>query len=202
MKIKRNEKCPCGSGAKYKNCCYKDHVKNTEITRAAFLASTSEELISILSAPSKVYRLKVVLIRMRCDEFNQEISRTFEVEDKHSLYDFHMDIQHAFDWDNDHMFSFYFGGKLFDRENEYSATPFGEHKVSEFGIPSKSAVAAQMRDLNLTENSTFLYLFDYGDELVHEVHVEKIFDKTAEAIYLPSVVATTGTVPNQYGEFE
>jgi preprotein translocase subunit SecA len=22
-KIKRNEKCPCGSGKKYKNCCYK-----------------------------------------------------------------------------------------------------------------------------------------------------------------------------------
>ena len=202
MKMKRNEKCPCGSGVKYKNCCYKDSVKNTEIIRAACLASTSEELISILSAPSKVYRLKVVLLRMGWDEFDQEISKTFEVEDKHSLYDFHMDIQHAFDWDNDHMFSFYFGGKLFDAENEYSATPFGESKVSALGTPSKSAVTAQMRDLKLTENSTFLYLFDYGDELVHHVHVEKIFNKGKELIDLPSVVATTGIVPRQYGDFD
>lgn len=42
------------------------------------------------------------------------------------------DIQHAFDWDNDHMFSFYLGDKLFDRENEYSGNPIGEHTVSGF----------------------------------------------------------------------
>ena len=202
MKIKRNEKCPCGSGIKYKNCCYNDPEKDAEITRAAFLSTTLDELKEILSSPTKVYRLKVVLIRMRFDEFTDEISRTIEVEDKHSLYDLHMDIQHAFDWDNDHMFSFYFGGKLFDRENEYSATPYGEHKTSGFGTPSKSAVAAQIRDLNLTESSTFLYLFDYGDELVHEIYVEQIFDKTSENNNLPSVVDITGTVPMQYGEFE
>ena len=86
--------------------------------------------------------------------------------------------------------------------NEYSATPFGENKASGLGTASKSAVTAQMRDLKLTENSTFLYLFDYGDELVHHVHVEKIFDKGTELIDLPVVVATTGIVPKQYGDFE
>ena len=63
-------------------------------------------------------------------------------------------------------------------------------------------MAAQIRDLNLTESSTFLYLFDYGDELVHEIYVEQIFDKTSENNNLPSVVDITGTVPMQYGEFE
>jgi len=202
MKIKRNDQCPCGSGIKYKNCCYKDPEKNAEITRAVFLASTPEELVSILAMPSQVYRLQVVLVRMRCEEFKHEISRIIEIEGKHSLYDLHMEIQHAFEWDNDHMFSFYFGGKLFDRENEYSATPRGEHKVSELGIPLKSAVTAQIRDLNLLENSSFLYLFDYGDELVHEIKVEQIYDKTNETVCLPSLVASTGKVPSQYYEYE
>lgn len=202
MKIKRNEKCPCGSGIKYKNCCYKDDEKNAEITRAAFLASTPEELKSILAMPAKVYRFKVVLIRMRCEEFSNEISRTIDVEEKYSLYDFHLDIQHAFNWDNDHMFSFYFGDKLFDPENEYSATPFGEHVVSGFGVPSKSAVTAQIRDLNLSENSSFLYLFDYGDELVHKVYVEKIYDKTNNTIKLPVLVASMGEAPSQYYDYE
>ncbi len=31
-----------------------------------------------------------------------------------------------------HMFSFYLGDKLFDRENEYSGNPIGEHTVSGF----------------------------------------------------------------------
>ena len=129
----------------------------------------------------------------------EEISRTFEVEGSHTLYYFHLDIQQAFNWDNDHMFSFYFGGRLFDPENEYSANPLGEHMVRSMGPPSKSAAAAQIRDLELTENTTFLYLFDYGDELVHEVIVEKIRDKNDEDKKLSTVVSKLGTVPPQYG---
>ncbi len=202
MKLQRNDKCPCGSGKKYKKCCYLDQAKNAEITRTAFFATTHEEMVNLLSKPMEVFKLKVVLIRIGFREFEEEVSRTFEVEGKHTLYDFHMDIQYAFDWDNDHMFSFYLGGKLFDRENEYSANPLGEHTVSEMGIPSKSAATTQIRDLRLTENSTFLYLFDYGDELVHEVKVEKIRDKNDEDEKLPTIVSEIGMPPPQYRGFE
>ncbi len=202
MKLQRNDKCPCGSGKKYKKCCYLDPVKNAEITRAAFTATTWDELVQLLSRPMEVYRLKVVLIRMRFDEIEEEVSRTFEVEGSHTLYNLHMVIQNAFNWDNDHMFSFYFGGKLFDRENEYSGNPLGEHVVSVIGTPSKSAATAQIRDLRLTENSTFLYLFDYGDEFVHEVIVEKIRDKTDGDKKLPNILSELGTPPPQYGEIE
>ncbi|MCP4937238.1 MAG: plasmid pRiA4b ORF-3 family protein, partial [bacterium] len=63
------------------------------------------------------------------------------------------------------MFAFYFGRRLFDPENEYSANPMGEHMPLSMGPSSKSAVTAQIRDLELTENTKFLYLYDYGDEL-------------------------------------
>jgi hypothetical protein len=202
MKLQRNDRCPCGSGKKYKKCCYLDPVKNAEIARAASLTTTWDELLELLSKPMQVYRVKVVLIRMGFNAIEEEISRTFEVEGNQTLYDLHMGIQHAFNWDNDHMFSFYFGGKLFDRENEYSGNPLGEHIVSGMGIPSKSAAATQIRDLGLSENSAFLYLFDYGDELVHEVIVEKMRDKNDDVKKLPAVVSELGTPPSQYGEVE
>lgn len=166
------------------------------------MTTTWDELVELLSKPLQVYRLKVVLIRMGSHEIEEEVSRTFEVEGNHTLYDLHMDIQYAFNWDNDHMFSFYFGGKLFDRENEYSGNPLGEHIVPGMGTPSKSAATTQIRDLGLAENSTFLYLFDYGDELVHEVIVEKIRDKNDGVKKLPTVISKLGTPPPQYEEIE
>lgn len=202
MKLQRNDKCPCGSGKKNKKCCYLDPAKTVEISRAASLATTREEMLEQLSKPLEVYKLKVVLIRMGFREIEKEVSRTFEVEGNHTLYDLHLDIQYAFDWDNDHMFSFYFGGKLFDPENEYSGNPLGEHVVSGMGTPSKSAAITQIRDLGLTENSTFLYLFDYGDELVHEVIVEKIRDKNNGDKKFPVIVSESGTPPPQYRRIE
>jgi len=202
MKLQRNKKCPCGSGKKYKQCCYLDSAKNAEITRAASLAATWDEMVELLSKPMEVYKLKVILVRMGLQEIEEEISRTFEVEGRHTLYDFHMDIQDAFNWDYDHMFSFYFGGKLFDSENEYSGNPLGKPILSGIDALSKSAATAQIRDLRLTENSTFLYLFDYGDELVHEVIVEKIRDRNDGDKKLPTIVSKLGAAPPQYGWIE
>ncbi len=202
MKLQRNDRCPCGSEKKYKKCCNLDQVKNAEIIRAAYSATTWDELVKLLSKPMEIYRLKAILIRMGYHEVEEEVLRTFEVEGNHTLYDLHMDIQYAFNWDNDHMFSFYFGGKLFDRENEYSGNPLGDHVVSGMSTPSKSAATTQIRDLGLTENSTFLYLFDYGDELVHEIIVEKIRDKNDGDKKLPTIISELGTPPPQYGEVE
>jgi hypothetical protein len=202
MKLQRNDKCPCGSGKKYKKCCYLDPDKNAEIIRNAALAATWEEMAELLSKPIQVYQLKVVLIRMGVQELEEEISRTFEVEGRYTLYDLHLDIQHAFNWDNDHMFSFYLSGRLFDRENEYSGDPLGGHITAGLKVPTRSAAKTQLRDLELTENSTFLYLFDYGDELVHEVMVQQIRDKNDEDKKLPTIVSEIGTPPPQYGEIE
>jgi len=202
MKLQRNDKCPCGSGKKYKKCCLLDPAKNAEIMRAAFIAKTQEELKQLISKPIEVYQLKVVLVRIRFRDIEEEVSRTFEVEGNQTLYDFHIAIQHAFDWDNDHMFSFYLSESLFDRENEYSGNPLGEHIVSGFGKASKSAANTQIRDLGLTNGSSFLYLFDYGDELVHEVKVEKIREKNSGDERLPNILNETGTAPPQYEDFE
>ncbi len=46
IKIRRNDKCPCGSGKKYKKCCYLDPDKNAEILRATSIAKDyGDELV-------------------------------------------------------------------------------------------------------------------------------------------------------------
>ena len=198
MKLKRNDNCPCESGKKYKKCCYLDPVKNAEIIRAEYRESSYKGMVEQLSKPMEVYELKVVLVRMRMEDIEGEVSRIFKVKGNHSLYDLHLGIQQAFSWDNDHMFSFYFGGKLFDRENEYSGAPTGEHMIPSMGKPHKSALAAEIRDLSLSINSKFLYLFDYGDELVHEIEVTNIQDASDEDSEHPALIAEFGEPPSQY----
>ena len=202
IKIKRNDKCPCRSGKKYKKCCYLDADKNTEIIRATSIAKTYEEAFTILSKPTEIYKIKIDLIRMGFDEIEEEISRTIELEDKQTLYDLHLNIQDLFDWDNDHMFSFYLGEKLFDRDNEYSGNPLGEHMPSSYGKQSKSAAETELRDLDLPMDFSFWYLFDYGDELVHKVTVEKIREMKPEESGFPKLIVKKGNAPPQYGVFE
>jgi len=98
---------PLWERQKVQKCCLANPDKNSEIIRARSIAHTYEELYQIIAKPMDVYRLKVELIRMGFQEIDTEVSRTFEIEGKQTLYDLHIKIQHAFDWDNDHMFSFY-----------------------------------------------------------------------------------------------
>lgn len=202
MKLRRNNKCPCGSGKKYKKCCYLDEEKNAEILRLAPQTNNFDELAEMLSRPMQIYRLKVILKRMTFDEIEEEVSRTFEMGGRYTLYDLHMEIQRAFDWDNDHMFSFYLSGELFDRPNEYSGSPLGEHFPSRLGESSKAAAKTQLRDLGLKEEQGFLYLFDYGSELVHEVLVEESRDQKEGEKGVPVLVDKVGEAPAQYDDSE
>lgn len=202
LKIKRNDKCPCGSGKKYKKCCYLNSDKNAEIIRATSIAKTYEEAFTILSKPTEIYQIKIDLIRMGLDEIEEEISRIIEIEDKQTLYDLHINIQQLFDWDNDHMFSFYLGEELFDRDNEYSANPLGENIVSSYGKQSRSATEYELRDLDLPIGFSFWYLFDYAYELVHKVTVEKIREIEPEESGFPKLIDRKGNAPPQYGVFE
>ncbi|MBN2093729.1 SEC-C domain-containing protein [candidate division KSB1 bacterium] len=202
IKIQRNEKCPCGSGKKFKKCCFLDNFKNSEIERAARSANSYDELIQMISKPLDMYQLKVKLVRMMFNVIEDEIYRTIEIKGNQSLYDLHLEIQHAFHWDNDHMFSFYFGGKLFDRENEYSGNPSGSHIVSNIGKSSRSAADTQLRDLNLEKDATFLYLFDFGDELVHEIVVENKREINPNENGYTKIIKEVGVVPAQYGDYD
>lgn len=202
IKIGRNEPCPCGSGKKYKKCCYLDAQKNSKILRAAAKAEMPEDIAHILSEPPKVYRLKVTLDSMWGEEMEFEVSRTIEIQGERSLYDFHLKIQQAFEWDNDHMFSFFMSDELWDSENEYSADPLGEHMVSSFGDKSKPADEVEIGDFSLERGKSFKYLFDYGDKIIHTIHVINVYQGTDSKNELPKIIEKIGDSPPQYGSIE
>ncbi len=200
MKTGRNDPCSCGSGLKFKKCCYLDPLKQDEINRPNVFSPKSRQIKHDPSIPIKIYKLKVVLTGMGYEDIENEVSRTFEVTGKNTLYHFHQAIQHAFNWDNDHLFGFYFG-ELFDREDEYSGDPMGGRLSLRggIGIQPKSAEATEIRDLTLTESSSFFYMFDFGDQLVHTVEVEEIRDKNDTDNIAPTLVDKVGIAPSQYG---
>jgi len=65
IKIRRNDKCPCGSGKKYKKCCYLDPDKNAEILRSASIAKNHEEISKLIAMPANIYQLNVELARYK-----------------------------------------------------------------------------------------------------------------------------------------
>jgi hypothetical protein len=196
--IGRNTPCPCGSGKKYKKCCLTDEQRNHELKRAIRLSHDDQELQNILKEKQKHYRFKVELVRMSFKEPVEEVSRIIEIPGNATLYDFHLWIQKAFDWDNDHMFSFYLSEDMNDRSKEYSANPFGEHVVSIMQEPTKPAAEAEVRDLELKKGMTFLYLFDYGDELLHKINIEDISEMPEGEPIKARIVSQTGKAPDQY----
>ncbi len=197
-KVERNAPCPCGSGKKYKKCCYLDPGKNEELLRAISQVDDPEQIKQLLNLPPSVFRLKVELVRKGWGQYDPPPSCTFEFLNKQTLYDVHMDIQHAFGWDNNHLFAFFLGERIFDRSVEYSGNPYGEPLKSDFGPPAKSAAEAQLRDLPLPVGFSFWYVFDFGDELVHRVTVEDIFSIKAQESDYPILIAQEGEAPSQY----
>ena len=78
------------------------------------------------------------------------------------------------------MFSFYMDNILFNSKQEYSGNPEGEHIFSSNILrkdQSKAASKIQIRDLNIKVGLNFLYLFDYGTSIIHQIVALKIRDK-------------------------
>lgn len=177
--IKRNELCPCGSGKKYKHCCFRDPENRKEVEIAAKKTDNYDELKSILNKPSQMIRLKIKLVRMRAEPIEEDIYRTIELVDKANLHQLHLAIQELFNWDNDHFYSFYMGTEFQDNSIEYAGDPFGDALKGSGGMfPTPPAAKdQQLRDFDLENIPYFWYRFDYGDELIHKVFVMDIREK-------------------------
>jgi len=195
-KVGRNELCPCGSGLKFKKCCSDASKKN--------IIKHNKSLIKHEENSNKVYLLLVQLESSFAFNVNGEIWRKIEVLGENNLYDLHLIIQEAFDWDNDHMFSFFLSKKVWDRENEYKGDPLGGYeptKMLQFWGEEKSKPAKKVKicDLKLRRGKIFKYLFDYGDEIIHTIKVLDIYDATCEKNKYPKIIEKLGEAPGQYG---
>ncbi len=139
-------------------------------------------------AAPRVGRLKLYRIRIR-PERAPEVSRVFEFSARHTLHDVHEAIVVAFALDDDHPYAFYMSGEHWDRSSEVSGP-------SASGGSGK-AQRARLYELGLVPEKRFAYVFDFGDELWHELEVESVRDGELGSDQ-PELLESVGEPPPQY----
>ena len=116
--------------------------------------------------------------------------RTIALRGNQTLEDLHDAIQDAFGWDNDHLYAFYMSGKAYD-----DATEYGDPRGESDAYADEAAIGA----LGLRPNKRFLYVFDFGDDLRHEIRLVSTAQASPERDY-PVIVEEHGEAPSQYGD--
>ena len=126
------------------------------------LESTAEGLLNELDAevnrtePSEQNTSVVFELRIALEDIRPQIWRKVRVPGTLSLDDLHDVIQAVMPWDNDHLHVFRIRGYTLDPEH-------GEGR-------------RRLQDLELKEKQRFRYIYDLGDNWVHNVLVSKIRD--------------------------
>ena len=86
------------------------------------------------------------------------VTRPLALASRQTLVDLDGLIQEAFEWDDDHLYSFWLEGKFWgDKQTEYTAP---------FGLEESDAASAdvELRRLGLRKGQRIAYVFDFGDE--------------------------------------
>src|SRR6266536_1635562 len=121
--------------------------------------------------------------------------REIELKGGQTLEDLGNAIPRAFDFDDDHLWSFFLSGKPWDRATEYARVPDPESAGGRYKR------ARGLRVADAPPRREFLFLFDYGDEWHFGVKLARTGDVEARARY-PRVVASHGEAPPQYPDLE
>lgn len=135
-----------------------------------------------------LYRFQVKL------QWMPEVWRRIEMTGDQTLHDLHNTIQNAFNWDDDHPYAFFLSGKPWDNATAYESPFIGE---------GRSAAAHRLEHLPLKQGKQFLYIFDFGDDLRHEIKLEAVLpDKLQPGANYPRVSEVHGAAPPQYPDEE
>jgi len=138
--------------------------------------------------------------------YDKRTWRTIAIKDTQSLGDLHDAIFKAFDRHDEHLYSFYMTNGV-TRKDRYRNCPEYSHPMSiqgegfAFREPPKNAEIISISDLNLTIKGKFEYLFDFGDEWLHEIVLEKIEEPISKETY-PKILKVNGESPNQYPDHD
>lgn len=120
----------------------------------------------------------------------KNVWRKIKVSSNHTLEDLHLAIQDAFDFDDDHLYSFFMDGKRYSRNAYHSP-------MSEDGPFTYEVIIGELR---LYSGQKILYYFDYGDSWEFAVQLLEINENGVESEN-PEIIEIKGEAPEQYGNF-
>jgi len=115
-----------------------------------------------------------------------KIWRKVKISASATLADLHLMIQDAFDFDDDHLYSFFMSNKPWDGS--------GYGRIEEGR--SFNAVEKKIFELGLDEGQEFLYIFDYGTEWRFKIRMEEYISEVE--IEEPMITDAKGESPEQY----
>lgn len=167
------------------------------------------------TGPTYTFRVRV-RAGLYAWQANGDVWRDIVIAANQSMYALAMTILDAFDFDNDHMSSFYMSGKRGDRYTEiivaggspepsFSIFPFGLFRATPNNWPvppPRYAAETLVRDAGLPAKPSkkeFLYLFDFGDNWEFGIQLLAVTDAVDERAIYPRIVAALGDPPPQYG---
>ncbi|MCL4265995.1 MAG: hypothetical protein KJ069_22480 [Anaerolineae bacterium] len=136
-----------------------------------------------LDHPDGVYDLKVMPLH------NRRVYRTIAIRSEQTLRDLQRFIQHAFGWDNEHLFSFYMNGRKYDGRYRFSCAHEQDRPPWAF-----EAIIGQ---LGLVVGHHFLYHYDYAADHLFDIEVVAIRPQVQAGNY-PRQIDNHGKPPVQY----
>lgn len=136
-----------------------------------------------LDNPNGVYDLKVMPLH------NRRVYRTVAIRAEQTLRDLQRFIQHAFEWDNQHLFSFYMNGRKYDGRYRFSCA-YEEDRPP-------WAYEAIIGQLGLVQGHRFLYQYDYTADHLFEIEVA-VIRRNIQAGNYPREIDSHGKPPPQY----
>lgn len=116
------------------------------------------------------------------------IWRKLVLTGKHTMQDLHLLILEAYEFDDDHLYSFFMDGKKWSRKSIVSPL---EHDGQ------KQADKICIGESGLIQGQSFKYLYDYGDEWTFDIVVEQIIEKDSSQLQ-PYIKESKGEAPDQY----
>jgi hypothetical protein len=148
--------------------------------------------------PSPVYIFKAELMGFR------GVRRTLAVRSGQTLVDLHHALQGAFEWDDDHLYSFWLRGEFWGRDGSEYTHPFHAAQPSTLGPfaagPAPKSAKTRLIRLRLRKGQRIAYLFDFGDEWRVRLMLREI--ETDDGGHYPRIVESVGEAPPQYAEYD
>lgn len=122
-----------------------------------------------------------------------DVRRTIAIREAQTLVDLHVALRTAFEWDDDHLYSFWLSGTFWDGPDVEYTAPFEPE-------PGVKTADIALDELSLAEGQKIAYLFDFGDEWRVSLTVDS-FGVADDGSY-PRIVAREGDAPAQYPDIE
>jgi hypothetical protein len=161
----------------------KNNIKPFEVFKNIFPDITINKTIEKANKIDRngVYTFKVSL--------SKDLWRKIRLAGNHTFSDLHMAIQEGFEFDNDHLYAYYFGGSRRKGKAIYC------EDVEDYD--NKVAEETKIVEFELFKGQSFIYLFDFGDQWEFKVELVS-FEKNGNFPIKPVIIESKGEPPEQY----